>query len=243
MGWGEKHVPIVAPKQPIRDTVVAWISGGNVSAGFFDSSIKLLQHDNEHEQRILAFQGTIGPYIATNRNEIIQFCLDNYPDMEYLFFLDIDMVFQRSILDTIFKAYERANDTPVISALYFNRYAQYQKQWLPTWLEFRGDNTFIVESFNLGMLHNLAAVGMGCTLIPRKVLEDVEKLAPPHDPWIWFGHDLVQLGGEWKRAGEDVTFCKRVREAGHQILGLGVPVAQTKECNIGIDTYETQRLI
>ena len=224
-----------------RDTIVAWISGGSVTAGTFDSCLKLAMYDAEANKRISTFQGAVGPYIAKNRNDLIRLLLADF-HFEWLFWLDVDMTFKPTILKTLHEAAD-ATERPIVGALYFNRYEQYNKQWLPTWLEERSDgNTYIMENFKFGQLQPLAACGMGCTLIHRSVFEKMEQ-AYGDNPWPWYDHDVVELGGKLVRAGEDVTFCARARELGFPVYGLGVAVAQTKTANIGIDTYNSQRVL
>ena len=74
----------------------------------------------------------------------------------------------------------------------------------------------------------LGSCGMGCTLIHRNVFEKLQQILSD-DPWPWFGHDIIQTVRGAERAGEDVTFCKRAREAGFKIVGhCGVTVEHYK---------------
>lgn len=75
-------------------------------------------------------------------------------------------------------------------------------------------------------------VATGCMLVHRKVFEDIQKkypeLATPNNPSYKFDYFLPMKDG-----GEDVAFCKRAKNSGHQPnIDLGLPVF-----HVGYKTY------
>lgn len=75
-------------------------------------------------------------------------------------------------------------------------------------------------------------VGTGCLLIHRDVFLDIQKkfpaLGPNADSQFW-NYFLPE-----KNMGEDVAFCKRAKEAGHQpFVDFGIPVLHVGYCAYG----------
>jgi hypothetical protein len=84
-----------------------------------------------------------------------------------------------------------------------------------SWLEYGPTGKLqTTGAIKLGGVNEVASVGMGGTLIHRKVFEAFPDAG---DDWRWYGHDLI----DGVRHGEDVTFCLRAGGLGFKCFGIG----------------------
>ena len=173
-----------------------------------------------------------GPYIPQNRNEVVRRFLKE-ASSEWLWFLDTDIIFSPETLPWMLEA-GREKGPSVIAALYF---VNLKGGLRPTWLR---EDWSPVEYFS-DKLEPIAYCGMGATLIHRFALEAMQNLVEPHDPWKWFGHDLLEGAHGWERMSEDYTFCHRVRTAGFDIWGIPVGCGHLKNIIVDFDTYMKER--
>ena len=138
-----------------------------------------------------------GACISENRNNITKSALER--DVDWLLYLDDDHILQHDTLMRLLAA-----DKDVISAHYVKR----QYPFNPIILDVELPN----KAFIWKQLHpkeqgiiTCAAVGAGCLLVKRKVLE---ALTEPY--WT-----LGQIHpASW---GDDLDFCSRVRKAGFEV--------------------------
>lgn len=216
------------------DVFLGYADYGQWVPEFGESLADFFLHDAMGDRRVGGRCRAKGPYIAENRTRIVREFLKS--PCEWLWMLDIDLVFPPQILDALMEAADPAR-RPVVGALYFSSYESTPDgTWWPMWLERQGDQEYcVVSRVQLGEVRELSVAGTGCMVIHRSVLE---RLAEVHsgDPWPWFGHDV--RGGE--RAGEDVTFCTRARAAGFSVWGLAVPLRHFKTISVGWDTFVAQ---
>ena len=132
--------------------------------------------------------------IDTARNAMAQEVIDN-PEITHLMMIDDDHVFESDIL---MKMLEK--DVDVIGALAFKRRPDfapcvYKKNS-------NGDHfTILPEDFI-----EVDAIGSGCILVKRKVIEDIEF------PWFQTGYDENYI--HWS---VDFDFCKKVKAAEFKI--------------------------
>jgi len=146
--------------------------------------------------------------IAENRNTITQVMLDSGAD--WVFYLDDDHILPQDILIRLLEA-----DKPIISA----HYTQRQPPFGPVLMQYELPTGGFLKKFlspNETGIIEVAAVGSGCLLVKREV---IEALQPPY--WT-----LGQLNpASW---GDDLHFCSRVRAAGFPIYcDLGATIGHT----------------
>lgn len=169
----------------------------------------------------------VGGYpVDMARNMLVMGALER-PETTHVLFLDSDMMFPRETLARLVMA-----DKPIVSGTYFARaeapvphvyrygfrddggvyryvtMAGEFREWMREHPEARG-NTGI---FGAPYLVKAAAVGAGCLLIERRVLEDVYQRYGAEDPkYPWFRN------GEGSKGGEDFEFCRRAAACGYEI--------------------------
>lgn len=152
--------------------------------------------------------------IAKARNRLVDEFLTNYPECDWLWFCDTDMVFEP---DTLHRLVRRAIecDVKILGALCVIVTADGP---IPTlFIEDPETVTQVMLDWPEGTVGEVAATGTGCILIHREVLEKMQADRGGSKN-AWFGFDVVLAdnGSEWA-LGEDVSFCLRAREAGYTI--------------------------
>ena len=172
------------------------------------------------------------PLIYRARNRIVQKFLET--DAKWLFMLDDDMIpaigraaWYKHWVNNVQNASNQALSRGVLHRLigagktlvggaYFGRQEDSKlmcsHQSLANDAKVYADKVLAVEW-----------VGAGCLLVHRKVFEDIREKNPElvsNDPLAPVDYFLPTSG-----AGDDVSFCKRAKDAGHQpFIDLGIPV-------------------
>lgn len=152
------------------------------------------------------FDWEISTYLALARNKLVQRVLDSNSD--WIFFVDDDQALRPDTLMRLL-SYEK----PIVSGLYLNR----NRPFFPIAFSERAeDGTYIpidLPTLPKEGLLQVQAVGAGCLLIRREVLEAIGE--------NWFQHGRVD---DWD-ASEDIIFCEQARAAGYEIfVDLGTQV-------------------
>ena len=160
-----------------------------------------------------------GPRIASSRNTLVRTFLDQerYKDVEWLLMLDADITFDGALLERLFDGMR--DDTgkilrPISSGLYFGGG---HGSIFPCMYEIVDPKTNdgmavkIIADFKTGDVIRADAVGAGCLLMHRGVLEQLREVHEEPTPWF---AESVYKGHEF---GEDWTFCMKVRMQGYSI--------------------------
>lgn len=176
-------------------------------------------------------EGTIsaaGPYIAQNRNLIVKrFLLESEAD--WLWFLDYDIIFAPETLGVLLSA-AHPTAMPIVGGLYFGRFAEGIRSM---WREEKDGNRLSPVEIFTDKLTPLSAIGMGCTMIHRRVFQAM--LADNDDPWPWFRHSITPEGDE--RNSEDYHFCQEARKLGFSIWGVPIGLGHIKGTILDFDAY------
>lgn len=118
-------------------------------------------------------------------------------ESEYLLFLDSDNIFPENLIQRLLEI-----DADISSAVSFKKECPYE----PTmYKKTAGKKYQSIEEYQENEIIEVDAVGMACCLIKRKVFETIKS------PWYEF--TILEDGF----IGEDLTFCKKVKEAGFTI--------------------------
>lgn len=133
--------------------------------------------------------------IAGNRNAIAEIALAR--GYEAIWYVDDDQVFQADCLERL-----QAHDKDAVSGLYLKREPPFRPN-AHDQVDERGWAAPMILKGN-GLVE-CKAVGAGCLLVKTKVLQAMAQ------PWWRLGQTAPDL---W---GDDLDFCRRVREAGFTI--------------------------
>jgi len=147
---------------------------------------------------------------SSNRNRIVREFLNDKDHYDYLLMIDSDIVPPSNVLNLV--DYKK----DIIGALYFINYENivpmvYKKLSMgeSEWWKSKNKYRVILPSeLANDKLIECDALGMGCIMIARKVLEHPKMKAPFKE---YFDDDGVLL------IGEDVAFCKRIQDLGFKI--------------------------
>lgn len=233
------------------DVFLGYPRTGMVAGVFMDSVLAAYDEDTRRaatgigKRRLVGYHPETGPYIHQNRSDVARYFLD-CTDFQWLWMLDSDMDFPVDSLYRLLDAAEE-HDCKILGAAYWNGYG-FSNVYL-SWLLFTPEHGMVAlpqlpdpDQFPVA---ELSALGMGCTLIHRDVLQDVAD-SYANDPWDTFGADILvrfsdgglmsgrtpeelKVNGrqvDWyQRVGEDVCFCLRARRCGHVAYGLPSLVA------------------
>jgi len=161
--------------------------------GRFSQFSECLANLVKPEGTVVKFE--VGIDVAVNRRNVVRFALENEHD--WVFFVDDDMLFSPDHLLQLL-----SHDQPVVASLYLNRKPPfYPVAYNRRFVRENGDpawNPVDLEGAPAFGLADIVAAGTGGLLVRSVVFEALE-----YDSW--FKRD---------GAGEDMSFCHRVVEAG-----------------------------
>lgn len=193
---------------------VAWIDPGQVEGAFALSLIELLRRRPTRIGNIIRIEGGL---LSRQRNEVVVAFLDT-SDSEWLLMLDSDEQLPVAAFDKLVNA-AHAERRPVVGGLYFGTWPSGGMMPHPIPHLYRtapdGLAQTPVVDYPADQLITVDALGTGCILIHRSVLEAIRTESEPHEDgrWCWF-RDLP-VNGQW--VGEDIYFCQRIRALGYPI--------------------------
>jgi hypothetical protein len=154
--------------------------------------------------------------LAKARNRLVDEFLHNesYQACSWLWFCDTDMVFEPDLLHRLV-ARAIQMDVKMLGALCVIVTADGP---VPTlFIPDEDSITQVMLDWQPDQVLQLAATGTGCLLVHRDVLQDMfEQRGRSKNCWFGFDVRTGESGLEWA-LGEDVSFCLRAAEAGHNV--------------------------
>jgi SAM-dependent methyltransferase len=207
--------------QPVAGTLV-------LQQRFFDSFYNFIQYDLQQRKVYAGYQAIGTGYIPQGRNEMMTLFLQNRA--EWLLSLDWDISFDREAVYALLDVADPI-ERPIVAGCYLTWFGK-DSHLRPCAMTRKGNLEYVpMDDLVVGAVTEVSMVGMGFTLIHRSVLEKMFEVYK-HDPWQWFGHDIVGDG----RTGEDLTFCDRARKCGFSVwLHGGVQLGHVKSKTIFLD--------
>lgn len=131
-------------------------------------------------------------YIHVGREFVLEASIKS--GATHVLWLDTDLSFPREAAVLL-----SMHDEPFVGVNYLMRHDG------GNWTAMRGEARVQTTSCSTG-LEAVDAVGFGCVLMRTEIAKDV--------PRPWFRHGLNHAGGD---VGEDIQFCRKLRDAGHTI--------------------------
>ena len=169
---------------PVRDFVTA----------AFSYSLAMLMKKCGEANFKTSLHMVIGSEIASQRQQLVNAALET--DCTHVFWLDSDMKFPVDILEKLI-----ALNKDVVGCNYSTRVSPHRP------VAFTSDTDMDMRLTKKTGIHTVCAVGLGCLLVKRKVLET---MSVPHFRVDWDSTYTSLIG-------EDLFFCRKVRECGYEI--------------------------
>ena len=159
--------------------------------------------------------GNIG-LTTRSRNLVVKTFLET-TNAAWLLMIDSD---ERLSLPTFKKLIDAAHDKerPIVSGLVFAAFFDGDDALRPVPTIYRMDvekGLEAIDAYPVDTLIEVDAVGTGCLLIHRSVLEEMRKNATPNQgkDWAWFVEGAI----DGTYFGEDLLFSKRLKSMGFKI--------------------------
>jgi hypothetical protein len=219
--------------------VIGWVFPSEVAGWFCFSLADLIRVDGMSNGYLQEPNGGMaavssGPRVAEARNTVIDEFAKDYPNADWLLFLDADMTFPPTLLNDLM-AVATPEETPILGGLCFTGgrfhdphptiYREVAKEG-----DEDGQVSIVrVDDYPRDALVKVGATGAACLLIHRSVLaymkERYGKLPSGlPNPYPWFAEGLSGPHGEaW---GEDMAFCMRAK-------ALGIPIHVLTSVKLG----------
>ena len=236
----------------IEPLVLCWAHPGTVSGRFMDSVLRLVLASQTavaqgiRPDHVVAGYNYVegGPRIASARNRLVREFLNNprYRDVEWLLMLDADMVFDETLLPTLFDGVRDVDGAlvrPIVGGLCIGGG---HATAFPTMYEIvdpktnDGEPVRTITNFRVGDVVRVDATGAACLLVHRSVYEAMAGAFPEPVPWF---AESIYLGREF---GEDWTFCLRAGRLGYPIVvNTNAQVGHMKPMMMTVETWRDSK--
>lgn len=207
--------------------VLAYVCGNEVSYSWHNSMVQLISFDAQLHARLGDGRGGYhGMRYGTGglveaRNQVAHDFLVDFPDAQWLFWLDTDMGFPPETLELLLAAADPV-ERPIVGALCFSQQeietdGMGGRRTQPTpviydWITVEGQSGYAVRwDYARDSVLQTHATGSACIVIHRSVFERIKAEFGP----VWY--DRVPNPSTAQLFSEDLSFCVR---AG----ALGIPV-------------------
>lgn len=225
--------------------VLAYLHPGEVAHSFHQSLLAMIMHDLGHGQKLtgLLYEECGSGRITDGRNTLVRKFLRS--DAEWLVFVDADMGFEPDAVHRLLDV-AHPQERPVVGGLAFaqrkgpdTQAGARRFQMVPTiyrWADTPATAGFApMLDYPTDTLVRCDGTGAAFMVIHRGVLEHLGRTFANHHPREWFD-ETVYKGDVF---GEDLTFSKRVTEAGFPLhVHTGVKTSHYKHTFLDENTYQ-----
>lgn len=197
--------------------VLAYVVSDSVAYSWHRSMMGLVAFDSGNGERLRDGGGFLAIKYGTGglihaRNQAVYEFLEDYPDADWLFWLDTDMGFGPDALELLLEAADPA-ERPIVGALCFSQrdddpdgMGGWRVQATPTvydWISLGDQSGYAVRwDYPRDTVTKCAATGSACIVIHRSVLE---KIRAEFSTW----YDRIPNPSTGQVFSEDLSFCVR----------------------------------
>ncbi|HDY72862.1 MAG TPA: hypothetical protein ENH90_01765 [bacterium] len=185
---------------PPKSVTIAIPTYKNMPSMFFMNFLALYTETKKHFKTNLIFCD--GTYIEQSRNTLVDLFLKRPAD--YLFFIDSDMLVPPNTISLLCK-----QNKDMVSGLYFGRSQQGETHPM---VSIKNEGVYSRLSSLSGELEEVDAVGFGCVLIKREVIEKISKQIGEQPFFQNFFKTRTDI------IGEDYYFCELAIKAEFSIF-------------------------
>jgi cephalosporin hydroxylase len=232
--------------------VLAYVVSHNVAYSWHRSMMSLVAFDSAHAGRLkepggfLAIKYGTGGLIEA-RNQACQEFLEDYPEADWLFWLDTDMGFGPDALELLLGAADPV-ERPIVGALCFAQrddepdgMGGWKVQATPTvydWIRLGDQSGYAVRwDYPHDTVTRCHATGSACVVIHRSVLE---KIRDEFHTW----YDRVPNPSTRQLFSEDLSFCVRAGALGFPVyVDTRVKTSHYKHQWVAEEDYVKQRVV
>lgn len=145
-----------------------------------------------------------GMPVTEARNSLIAAMVENPPD--FVFFLDDDVLMPSHAIRRMVTAMKQNPDWDLLTGVYVTK----DHTTEPVLFGPEGTHGGLYSTWSFNTIFPISACGMGAALIRWSAFEKVG------EPWFHWEHGVTVKGAA--EEGEDVNFCRRLRESGGTLM-------------------------
>lgn len=233
--------------------MLAYVCGNEVAYSWHRSMVQLIALDSSLHRRLSpdlsrvhALRYGTGGLIEA-RNQAVYDFLTEYPDVEWLFWLDTDMGFAPDVIEALIESAD-PQERPIVGALCFSQQeiesdGMGGRRTQPTpvvydWITVDGQSGYAVRwDYPRDTVTQCHATGSACVLIHRSVFERIrEKFGP-----VWY--DRVPNPSTGQLFSEDLSFCVRAGALDIPVfVDTRVKTTHLKQTWVSQDSYMRERV-
>lgn len=239
--------------EPKDAVVLSYVCGNEVAYSWHLSLMQLVALDGRTHrrlgrdlERVHALRYGTGGLIEARNQAVFDF-LTEYPDAQWLFWLDTDMGFPPDTLEALLEAAD-PTERPIVGALCFSQQeiesdGMGGRRTQPTpviydWITVDGQSGYAVRwDYPRDTVTQTHATGSACVVIHRSVLERIQDKFGP----VWY--DRVPNPSTAQLFSEDLSFCVRAGALGIPVfVDTRVQTTHLKQVWVSQDLYVRERV-
>lgn len=152
--------------------------------------------------------------VRTDRNRNIILLDFEKENVDYILWLDADMVYPADIIERYLELEKLNGEMSVIGCLYFKRDGDFSPiGYVDSGDKERPYRPLMPQLVQRGKIYEVTGLGYGGMLVPMKVYEKLGE-----DKWTHYGENFHNPTATTGNLTHDLVFCKQVKKAGFKIF-------------------------